>query len=171
MFRFPKCIPCQQGRAIAWPLKWTWSDENLTDGATHTPKTGFWGDSNGTKKTILSFPIQHNKTVVGKPPVMVWNPYNTNSKIGADIKSCCKPIHTPKATVRNPYAKDANGGGHIHSFSGSILSPQAISAKTHTATSNSGIHDKSNSHTLIFHNPKQLFSAEQSRGWAFFIWN
>ena len=84
-----------------------------------------------SKQTISSVLIPHNKTANGRPPVVVWNPYKTNSKIGSDIKSFCKPIHTPKATVRNPYAKDANGGGHIHSFSGSILSPQAISAKTH----------------------------------------
>ena len=52
---------------------------------------------------------------------MVWNPYKTNSKIGPDIKSFCKPIHMPKATVQNPYAKDAKSGGHTHSFAGSIF--------------------------------------------------
>ncbi len=38
----------------------------------HThPKQVFGGDSNGTKKTILPFPVQHNKTVNGRPPVVV----------------------------------------------------------------------------------------------------
>ena len=123
----------------------------------HTPQTWFLGDTNCSKKTILSFPILHNKTVNRRPPVVLGNLYKTNSKIGPDIKSFYKPIHTPKVTVRNPFAKDTEGGGHTQHVSRSIFSLQQSSAKIPTKLSNSGIHDKSDAHTLTSYNPKQLF--------------
>ena len=95
----------------------------------HTPKTGFQGDSTCLKKTILFIPIKQNKTVNGRHPVVVWNPYKKNYNIRQDIKSFCKPIHAPKSTMKTHMSRTPRVKGIAHIFHSQFLAINKVQPK------------------------------------------